>query len=358
MKVDAAVRLEPLKEAPRLEEAPPAPRRRVGRKRLFGVIGGVVAIALVAIGVRFWLSSRTREGTDDAQVVGHIIPVLSRASGYVRTVLVSENQRVHAGDVLVQLDDRDLVARLRQAEADLALAQTSTGPSGEAAADVAAARATVAQARAEAERTANRAARSRELLAQNAIAEQDVENDEAAARAAAAALRAAQSRTEAAQAGARGSNAKVAAALAERDQAALMASYARIVAPHDGIVSKKSVEVGQLVQPGQALLAVVPLDSVWVIANFKETQIDDMKPGESATVNADTYHGVEFRGHVESLSPATGATFSLLPPQNATGNFVKVVQRVPVKIAIDELQDPTHLLRPGMSVHVSVRTQG
>ena len=358
MKVDAAVRPEPLRESPRLEEGPRVTRRHQGRRRLLAILAGVAALALILLGVQFWLSSRTREGTDDAQVVGHIIPVLSRASGYVRTVLVSENQRVHAGDVLVQLDDRDLIARLRQAEANLTLAQTSTGPSGEAAADVAAARAAVAQARAEAERTANQAARSRDLLAQNAIARQDVENDAAAARAAAAALRAAQSRTEAAVAGARGSNAKVAAAIAERDEAALQASYARIIAPHDGIVSKKSVEVGQLVQPGQALLAVVPLDSVWVIANFKETQIDDMKPGESATVRADTYHGREFRGHVESLSPATGATFSLLPPENATGNFVKVVQRVPVKIAIDEPQDPAHLLRPGMSVHVSVRTQG
>ncbi|HEX5031810.1 MAG TPA: HlyD family secretion protein [Candidatus Eisenbacteria bacterium] len=352
------MRPEPLKEAPRLEEAPRVPRQRRGRKGLLAILAGVVALALILLGVRFWLSSRTHEGTDDAQVVGHIIPVLSRASGYVRTVLVSENQEVRAGDVLVQLDDRDLTARLRQAEANLTLAQTETGPSGEAAADVAAARASVAQARAEAERTANRAARSRDLLAQNAIARQDVENDEAAARAAAAALRAAQSRTEAAVAGARGSSAKVAAAIAERDEAALQASYARITAPHDGIVSKKSVEVGQLVQPGQALLAVVPLDSVWVIANFKETQIDDMKPGDAARIHADTYQGREFRGHVESLSPATGATFSLLPPENATGNFVKVVQRVPVKIAIDEPQDPAHLLRPGMSVHVSVRTQG
>jgi membrane fusion protein (multidrug efflux system) len=139
---------------------------------------------------------------------------------------------------------------------------------------------------------------------------------------------------------------------------ALMESYARITAPHDGVVSKKSVEVGQLVQPGQALMAVVPLDSVWVIANFKETQIDDMKPGETATVRADTYKGRVFRGHVESLSPATGATFSLLPPENATGNFVKVVQRVPVKVLLDEPQDPARPLRPGMSVRVQVRTQG
>jgi membrane fusion protein, multidrug efflux system len=358
MSTDAAVRHEPLKEAPRIEEAPPAQNRRQGRKRLLGVIVGIVALALVALGISLWLQSRTSEGTDDAQVEGHIIPVLSRTSGYVRAVYVSENQRVRAGDVLVQLDDRDLIASLRQAEANLALARTSTGPNGESSADVAAALAAVAQARAEAQRAESQAARSRDLLAQQAIARQDVENDAAAARAAAAALRAAQSRAEAAQAGARGSTAKVAAAIAERDEAALLASYARIIAPHDGVVSKKSVEVGQLVQPGQALLAVVPLDSVWVIANFKETQIDDMKPGEAATVRADTYKGRVFRGHVESLSPATGATFSLLPPENATGNFVKVVQRVPVKVVLDDPQDPTRPLRPGMSVRVQVHTQG
>jgi membrane fusion protein (multidrug efflux system) len=358
MNPDAAVRHEPLKEAPHLEEAQPAQNRRQGRKRLLGIAVGIVALALLALGITFWLQSRTSQGTDDAQVEGHIIPVLSRTSGYVRTVYVSENQRVHAGDVLVQLDDRDLIARLQQADANLALARTSTGPNGESSADVAAAIAAVAQARAEAQRAESQAARSRALLAQQAIARQDVDNDEAAARAAAAALRAAQSRAEAAQAGARGSTAKVAEAVAERDQMALMASYARITAPHDGVVSKKSVEVGQLVQPGQALMAVVPLDSVWVIANFKETQIDDMKPGEAATVRADTYKGRVFRGHVESLSPATGATFSLLPPENATGNFVKVVQRVPVKVELDEPQDPARPLRPGMSVRVQVHTQG
>jgi membrane fusion protein (multidrug efflux system) len=358
MSADAAVRPEPLKEAPRLKEAPPATSRRGGRRRILGIGAAVVVLLLLVLGVRFWLGSRGHEGTDDAQVEGHIIPVLSRASGYVREVYVSENQRVHAGDVLVQLDDRDLTARVRQAEANLALARTSTGPGGEASAEVAAAQAAVAQARAESDRAAGQAARSRTLLTEGAIARQEVDNDVAAAKAATAALRAAQSRAAAAEAGARGSNARVAAAVAERDAATLQASYSRIIAPHDGVVTKKSVEIGQLVQPGQALLAVVPLDSVWVIANFKETQIDDMKPGESASIHADTYHGLTFQGHVESLSPATGAKFSLLPPENATGNFVKVVQRVPVKIVLDEPQDPARPLRPGMSVRVQVRTQG
>jgi len=320
------------------------------------LIAGVALLLAAAIGGFFWLSSRGREGTDDAQVEGHVIPVLSRVSGYVREVRVEENQRVRAGDLLVVLDDKDLIARLRKAEADLAVARSSTGPGGEAAAEVGAARATVAQARAEADRTAAELRRDGELASQGAIARQELDNAVAAAQAAQAALRAAQNRAEAAVAGSRGSSAKVASAVADRDEAALEESYARITAPHDGVVTKKSVEVGQLVQPGQALLAVVPLRDVWVVANFKETQLEELEPGDPATIRADAYRGHTFRGHVESLSPATGARFSLLPPDNATGNFVKVVQRVPVKIALDEPPDPARPLRPGMSVRVSIRT--
>jgi len=357
MKGDSAIRRESLQEAPRLEQARSERRRPARRRYVLAGVGILALLALAIFSIRFWLLSRTRQGTDDAEVEGHIIPVLSRASGYVRSVNVVDNQQVHAGDVLVQLDDRDLAAQLRKMEADLTLARTSTGPTGEASADVAAAEADVAQARAEATRTAIYAARTKTLLDEGAIARQDLDNANAAAKAAAAALHAAQSKAEAATAEARGSSAKVASAEAARDQAALMASYARITAPHDGVVTEKSVEVGQLVQPGQALLAVVPLNDVWVVANFKETQIRDMRPGEPAIVRADTYHGHEFRGHVESLSPATGAKFSLLPPENATGNFVKVVQRVPVKIALDEPADPARPLRPGMSVRVQVRTR-
>ncbi|MGE5178740.1 MAG: HlyD family secretion protein [Bacteroidota bacterium] len=346
----------PLQEAPPLDEARPEPSRRPRRRTVILGIAAVVVAALALFGIRFWLQSRTHEGTDDAEVEGHMIPVLSRVSGFVRDVRVSENQPVRAGDVLVQLDDRDLLARLRKAEADLAVARSASGPGGGATADVAAAEAAVAQARAEADRTAAELARDRALEAQQAIARQEVENAQAAARAAAAGLRAAQDRARAAEAGARGSSAKVTSAQADRDAAALMESYTRVTAPHDGVVAKKSVEIGQLVQPGQALLVVIPLDSVWVVANFKETQLERIRPGDSATIRADTYHGHVFHGHVESLSPATGAKFSLLPPENATGNFVKVVQRVPVKIDLDDRQDPARPLRPGMSVRVSVQT--
>jgi membrane fusion protein (multidrug efflux system) len=151
-------------------------------------------------------------------------------------------------------------------------------------------------------------------------------------------------------------SARVAAAQAARDQAALQLSYTRLVAPESGIVSKKDVQVGQLVQVGQPLMSVVPLDDVWVVANLKETDVRDVAAGERVQIRVDSYPGRTFSGVVESLSPASGARFSLLPPDNATGNFTKVVQRIPVRIRIDGAQDPKHVLRPGMSVDVVITT--
>jgi membrane fusion protein (multidrug efflux system) len=150
--------------------------------------------------------------------------------------------------------------------------------------------------------------------------------------------------------------ARVAQAQAALEQARLNLQYTKIVAPADGVVSKKSVEVGQVVQPGQPLLALVPLEDIWVTANFKETQLREMRPGQEAQISVDAY-GRTYTGHVQSIAAATGARFSLLPPENATGNYVKVVQRVPVKITFDKGQDPNHLLRPGMSVVVTVFTR-
>jgi membrane fusion protein (multidrug efflux system) len=149
----------------------------------------------------------------------------------------------------------------------------------------------------------------------------------------------------------------VASARAVRDQAALQLSYTRIITPLGGVVSKKSVELGQLVQPGQPLMSIVPLDDVWITANLKETETADVSPGDAVEVTVDAYPGKQLQGHVESLSPATGARFSLLPPDNATGNFTKVVQRVPVRIRLDQPNDAAQPLRPGMSVNVTITTK-
>jgi len=358
--------------------APPPPEDAAepnGRRKpwmlVLGVVVGVIVLALAARAVWFAL---VHVSTDDAQVDGHITPISPRIGGFVISIRVQDNEQVKAGDTLVVLDDRDMRARLAQADADLAQAIASVGSRGkvgqavaqldQAKAAAAAAEATVLQRQADAEKATNDLERARALSARNIVSRQALDAAEAAARATAAQLTAAQRTAAAAEeqvtasgAALTGSEARVAAARAARDLAALQLSYAVVTAPVSGVVSKKSVEIGQLVQAGQPLMSVVPLEDVWVVANFKETQVEGIVPGAPATVKADAYPGRVFAGSVESLSPATGAKFSLLPPDNATGNFTKVVQRIPVRIRIEGPVDTLHPLRPGMSVDVTIRSK-
>lgn len=321
--------------------APPARRRKV----VLSVLG-VALLALIAGGIRKLIWSQSHVSTDNAQVDGHILPVLPKVGGFVQAVRVEENHAVRAGDTLVVLDDRDFRVRLQQADADLAMALANAGSRqrvGQADAAVRQAEANANKAHADLERLAP-------LAAQGIVSSQQLDAAQAAVRSADAAL-------AAAQAALRGADARVAAARAARDQAALQLSYTRILAPTSGVVSKKNVEVGELVQPGQPLMSVVPLDDVWVTANLKETETADVRPGDPVDVTVDAYAGRHFAGHVESLSPATGARFSLLPPDNATGNFTKVVQRIPVRIRLDRPNDTSHPLRPGMSVVATITTR-
>jgi len=316
-----------------------------GRRRTVFLIMGVVLLGLVGFGARRWWFNLSHVSTDNAQVDGHIIPILPKVGGFVTLVRTDDNRRVQAGDTLVVLDDRDYRVRLAQAEADLAVALAGVSNKarvGQAEAQVAQAEANAKKARADLDRLLP-------LAQQDIVSKQQLDAAQAAAAAADAAL-------AAAQAALAGADARVAAARAARDQAALNLSYTRISAPSSGVVSKKSVEVGQLVQPGQPLMSVVPLEDVWLTANLKETEIADVRPGEPVDFTVDAYPGAHFRGHVESVSPATGARFSLLPPDNATGNFTKVVQRVPVRIRPERV-DPAHPLRPGMSVDVTIQTK-
>ena len=338
---------------------PAAPAKR--RPPVAGIVIGVLALILVGFGARQLAFGRHHVVTDNAQVEGHIVPVLARVSGYVTEVDAVENVAVKSGATLVVLDDRDYRAKLAQSEADLAAATATagvraSGRSGQSQAQLAAARAAVVQAEANDRRAQADRERIRSLAPRGIVSSQQLDAAEAAASATAAQLQAARDQVTAAEAGVRNAGAREAAAVASRDQAALQLSYTRIVAPSDGVVSRKNVEVGQLVQPGQPLMSVVPLDDVWVVANFKETEIRNVTPGDRATIEVDSYPGRRFAGKVESLSPATGARFSLLPPDNATGNFTKVVQRIPVRIRLDGAQDPAHPLRPGMSVKATVTT--
>ena len=320
-----------------------APERR--RRIVFAVLG-IALLALIAGGVRKLIWGRSHESSDNAQVDGHILPVLPKVGGYVTDVRVEDNQPVRAGDTLIVLDDRDYRVRLTQTDADLAVALASVSSRQR----VGQADAAVQQAQANAEKAHADLDRLTPLAAQGIVSRQQLDAAQTAVRSADAAL-------AAAQAALTGADAHVASARAARQQAALQLSYTRILAPQNGIVSKKAVEVGQLVQPGQPLLTVVPSEDVWVTANLKETQIEDVTTGDRVAFTVDAYPGVTFRGHVESLSPATGARFSLLPPDNATGNFTKVVQRIPVRIRPDGPADPAHPLRPGMSVVVTITTK-
>lgn len=338
-----ASRAAPSTSAPAEEERPAAPG---GRRRIVFAILGLVLLALIAGGVRKLIWARSHESTDNAQVDGHIMPVLPKVGGFVTAVRVEENQPVRAGDTLVVIDPRDYQVKLQQADADLAVALATVSSRQR----VGQADAAVRQAEANAEKAHGDLDRLTPLAAQGIVSQQQLD-------AAQTAVRSADANLAAAQAALLGADARVASARAARDQAALQLSYTRIVAPTDGLVSKKTVEVGELVQPGQPLMAVVPLADVWITANLKETQIENVIPNDRVDFTVDAYPGIHFRGHVESLSPATGARFSLLPPDNATGNFTKVVQRIPVRIRPDGPGDPAHPLRPGMSVNVTITTK-
>ena len=331
------------------------PRRESPRRSMLIRIAALLALIGIGFGVYHWFAARGAETTDDAQVEGHLVPILSRVQGYVQSVDVTDNQTVRAGELLVQLDDRDLQAQLAKAQADVREQQTISAGGGQASAQIAVAQAELDQARANAAHAEADLARMQTLARDGAIPQQQLEVAQTTAATARAAVAAAQDQVAAARAGRQGASGKLQSLQAAETQAALQLSYTKIVAPLGGVVSNRAVEEGQLVLPGQQLMTVVPLDDIWIVANYKETQMPRVRVGDPAQIRVDAYPGHVFEGRVESVSPATGAKFSLLPPDNATGNFTKVVQRVPVRIRLVGAADPQRPLRPGMSVRATVR---
>jgi membrane fusion protein, multidrug efflux system len=351
---------------------PVPPTRR--RNPIPLLILGAVVLSLAGWGIQRYRFGQTHVSSDDAQVDGHITPIAPKVQAFVERVLVEDNQRVRAGDTLVVLDARPFRARLDQAEAEYRAALAAAGNGGRtgaAAAQLAAARSSAAGASAgiaSAEATLRKAtadlARYAGLAASKVISAQQLDQAQWAHDNATAALdvarkqaAAATSQVTAAESQLAAASARVASADAARKDARLVLDDAVLLAATDGVVAKRSAEAGALVQPGQQLLAIVPETRVWVTANLKETQLEKLRPGDRVEIEVDAYPGAKFRGAVESLSPVTGARFALLPPDNATGNFTKVVQRVPVRIAVDPGQDPAHPLRPGMSAVVTIATR-
>lgn len=330
----------------------------------------ILAIILLTggfFGWRAWSFAQNHETTDNAQIEGDIYPVLPRVSGQVTEVLVKENQRVKRGDTLIKIDPRDLLVRVAAARTALFAAQASVEAAragvGSAQAQVGTAQSNVGVSAALREKLERDLKRNDYLLKEEVITRAEYDAAQANLRSTTAQRATAEHQVSAARATVSTAQQQVAVAQAmvkqrqaDLDNALLQLSYTALVAPGDGFISKKNVEPGQFVQPGQNLLAIVGEGAVWVTANFKETQMTDMKVGQPVEVDVDAYPNVKFPGHVESISAATGARFALLPPDNASGNFVKVVQRIPVRVALDQ-HDPQHPLRAGMSVRAVVTTK-
>lgn len=333
------------------------------------IIGMVVLAGALSIGgyfgVKHLLFALHHETTDNAQVEGHIYPVLSRASGQIQRVLVEDNQFVKQGDLLFTIDSADYVVRRDQALAALVNAQASVELAIANAESVkqslAGVKATIVSAKANVDQLSLDLKRNRNLYAQKVIPKSQLDVLETSYVAANAQLQAAQAqyRTVDGQYQAALKQVTVAQSVVKLRQedvrnADLQLSYTVVTAPVQGTISQKKIEQGELIQIGQSALAISGKEQPWIVANFKETQLEHMRVGMPAIIEVDAYPGVEFQGKIESFSSATGARFSLLPPDNATGNFVKVTQRVPVKIVFTDPLPAETPLRPGMNVEAII----
>ncbi len=412
----AAIKESPAAQSSSSRSPGPEPTRRYTRsnRRTYIIVILVVAAVIVG-GVFLWKYLNSYESTDDAQVDVHLYPVSARVSGYVVAVNVGDNQFVQKGTVLVEIDPKDYEVAVAQAQANLASAEatarsldinvpiTSTNTASQlksatsdvtgssagiiaAQQQVAAAKAQLQQVQANDVKIQDDVARYKALVDKQEVAAQVYDEAVAAAKASTASIAAATANEAAAEQNVKQAQSRLAGSVASQqsaetapqqvsstrdraraaladveqkraalEQAQLNLQYTKIVAPVSGEVTK-TVVVGMNVESGQQLLTVVPLDDIWVTANFKETQIKHMQVGQKAEIHVDS-SGSTFRGHVDSIAGATGPIFSLLPPENATGNYVKIVQRIPVKIVLEPGEDSNHQLRPGMNVVPDVYLQ-
>jgi membrane fusion protein (multidrug efflux system) len=339
--------------------APPAPTplrsgRNPRRRHVKWIVAALVVAAALFFGIRYWLDSNRYVETDNAYVGANQVDIAAQVSGPVTQVFVRDQQAVHAGDPLFTIDPRNYEIAVAKARAQLELARQ--GMSQESA-GVASAEAVLAQRRAEATNARNNWTRNQQLMQSGFLSPQGAENARTQLQTAEAAVKAAEANVTQARSalGRTGDeNAAVQAAVAALRQAELDLERARVVAPADGLIANLTLRPGNMVTPGAPLFVIIASNEYWVDANFKETQLKDVQPGQRVDIRTDMYPDHVFHGTVQSLSGGSGAAFSLLPPQNATGNWVKVTQRVPVRIRVED-PDPAHPLRIGTTATVKVR---
>lgn len=352
-------------DSPAVTESTP----RSKKKSLVRLAIGAAVIAGVIYGGHWWSVGRFIEDTDDAYVGGDVTVIGPKVPGYITQVAVTDNQVVHAGDLLVKIDDRDYRAALAKADgavaAQQALLANLDATENLQQAVIRQAQASVAAADAETQRSRDDEARYRDLSSRSAVSIESAQRADATyktARAgsdkAQAALIAAQRQIDVIESQKLQARAALQQAKAEQEIARLNEGYTELRAPVDGVVGNRRARAGAYAAAGTQLLSVVPAHGLWVDANFKEDQLARMSAGQAVEIRADVMPGRVFHGRLSSLAPATGAQFSVLPPENATGNFTKVVQRVPVRVVLDSKDDALGVLRPGLSVVAEVDTRG
>jgi membrane fusion protein, multidrug efflux system len=348
---------------------PPAARpRRFGRQLALAAVLAAAVGGASWFGYNWWTVGRFVVSTDDAYVGAYNTTIATKVAGYVAKVLVTDNARVHAGDVIATIDDGDYRLAADSAREKVATQESTIARIGHQIdaqqAAVAQAKAQLVSAQAAARRWELELSRQQYLVATDSSSQQILEQTQSSRDQAVAAVQSAQAALDSATANVSVlhgqqqeaidtlAELKTALAKAERDL-----SFTIIHAPIDGVIGNRAVQVGDYLQPGQRLASLVPLNKIYVDANFKETQLSQLQPGESVSIAVDALPEHDINGTIESISPASGAVFSLLPPDNATGNFTKIVQRLPVRIRVPEAVASKGLLRPGMSVVVSVNTK-
>ncbi len=348
--------------APEKKVPPPTKSRR----RSPFIIIAAILVVIVGVLLYYFFFVAPYESTDDAFIDGHAITIAPQVAGRVTRLLITDNQEVKKGDTLVEIDPRDYETKLAQTQANLTAARSRLEQSkAQLAVDQAKAeeeRANVVATEADATR-AQADLKRYQAVESRAVSQSQIDLAVAQAQSTTAQVDVARSKVQAAEAQAGLSKVSIETAQADiaqnnalQNQAELDLSYTKLVAPEDGRVTRRTVEAGNYVQIGQSLLAIVP-QNVWITANFKETQLAHMKPGQPVSIRVDAFPQFKFKGHVDSIQAGTGAQFSLLPPENAAGNYVKVVQRVPVKIVFDEIPDASIVLPLGASVVPEVRVK-